>query len=386
MTSIDVTLTLASPLYVAYPGNYDDTKKISYTTKLPVMVDGQLQYIPYYPANGFRGALRRKAMGRLLKHFTETEGPLPGDLYLGLSCGASSGSPDSTARSVEELLRARANVYMGLFGGGARLHPSSYRVSDMLPIIASTIKTGMVPSRFAEYVKSRTSESGEKYYVQSKQLVSFRNSIRVDDLFRVMNPGQILSSVADPQATVAKYQSAVLGNRADRKAEDESKKSEPSNRARRKADDELRKSDVSHMLTIETIAPGVPFHFRIDLDDAVVDDAKIGLILLSLSDLFVANQFGGWGRCGFGKVRVESILINGDGDSLSLGDFYSTNDTFSLPGTTQPFVDAANEAIGTLSIADMKGFFEDFSADAKAQKAAEAKAKKAAKEAAKEAV
>lgn len=63
MTSIDVTLTLASPLYVAYPGNYDDTKKISYTTKLPVMIDGQLQYIPYYPANGFRGALRRKAMG-----------------------------------------------------------------------------------------------------------------------------------------------------------------------------------------------------------------------------------------------------------------------------------------------------------------------------------
>lgn len=364
MKSIDVILTLASPLYVAYPGNYDDTKKISRTTKLPVMVDGQVQYIPYYPANGFRGALRRKAMGRLLKHFNQTEGAIPGDLYLGLSCGASSASPDSTALSIEELLRARANVYMGLFGGGARLHQSSYRVSDMLPIMASTIKSGLVPERLAEYVKSTTSESGEKRHVQPWEIVGSRTSIRVDDLYRVMNPGQILSSVVDPQTTVTEHQSAVL-----------------SNRDGRKGDDAVKKADVANMMSIETVAPGVPFHFRIDLDEDVVDEAKMGLILLALSDLFVANQFGGWGRCGFGKVRVESILINGDGDSIGLSNFYSTNDTFSLPGAAQPFVDAANDAIGALSIADMKGFFEDFSADAKSQKAADAKAKKAAKEA-----
>lgn len=366
MKSIEITLNLASPLFVAYPDNVDKTSKISRTLKQPVMVDGAMQYIPYYPANGFRGGLRRKAMAHLLTHFNENEGTVPASLYLGLACGASSASPDNTPLSIEELIRARKNVYMGLFGGGARLLESSYRVSDMLPIIASTIKTGMVPSRYADTVKAIELESGQARHLQPWEVVGQRTPIRVDDLYRIMNPSQIMTSVTDAIAAVAQHQGATQANQQERK----NAKAEG---------EEVKKQGVANLMSMEAIAAGTPFYFRIDLDETVIDDAKLGMMLMCLSDLFQANQFGGWGRCGFGKVRVQTISINTEEDTLLLTDLHNENDVFTLPGSVQHLVAAAKDAIATLSIADMQGFFVDFSADKKAEDAAKLKAQKAEK-------
>jgi CRISPR type IV-associated protein Csf2 len=361
MKTIDVVLSLTSPLYVAFPDN-QDKENISRTTKTPFMVDGRVQYVPIYPANGFRGGLRRKAAYRLGNHFKANEGPIPGDLYLGLSCGASSGSPDQTALSVEEILRARENVYMGLFGGGARLHQSMYRVSDLLPIIDTTIRAGAVPEFCREKIQAKASRESAvgPEYAGPWELLGSRTSIRVDDLYRVMNPAEIANTVADPIQSVARYQAAVLANKKGRKDDDEAK------------------SDVANMMGIETIAAGVPFHFRIDLDVAA-DDAKLGLLLLCLSDLFSENAFGGWVRCGFGKVRVESMHVQFDDALMKWDQFYDDNGSFELPTEATPFVQAANAAIGNLKIADMAEFFEDFSAGAKAKQKADAKAKKEAK-------
>ena len=359
MKTIDIVLSLTSPLHVAYPDNVDtikDTnKKISRTTKVKVYADGDIHQVPIYPANGFRGGLRRTAMRRLVKQFSANEGAVPGDLILGLSCGASSGSPDQTALSIEEILRARANVYMGLLGGGARLHSSAYRVSDMTPIIELTTRLGMVPGYCKQLVQARSFNNEQ--YTNTRDLVSLRTSIRVDDLFRVTDPEFLLSNVADPSATVTSHQQAVMANWEGRKTGDEGK------------------SDVSNVMTIETVAPGTPFHFSIDLDHGVTE-AQIGLLLLGLSDIFQENSFGGWVRCGFGKVRVEQIRMNLDDEEFIWDQLQSDNGRFALPPEATPYVEAANEAIGSLRIADMTPFFEDFSADAKAKKKQEAKAKK----------
>ena len=148
--TIDLNITLTAPLHLAYPDNSvalnpeKPKKKTSLTVKKPVLIGGDLTQVPFFPANGTRGGLRRKAAARVMKYLT-AQARVPSSLYLGLTCGAATGSPDSTALSVEELLRARQNVYMGMFGGGARLLSSAYKVSDLNPVLDLTVKAGMVP-------------------------------------------------------------------------------------------------------------------------------------------------------------------------------------------------------------------------------------------------
>lgn len=360
MTTIDIALTLTAPLHVAYPNNYDEDKKVSYTSKFPLMTTaGQIQYVPYYPANGFRGGLRRKAMAHVLKQLNK-EGPVAGSLYLGLSCGAASASPDAkTPRSVEELLRVRQNVYMGLFGGGARMFQSAYRVSDMIPVIDSTVSAGLVPKTALAHGEDAAPVSDAKPW----QITSMRNSIRIDDLFRVTDVGQILATVKDPNVSVAQHQVKSIDNTAAR------------NEAKANNTEKVVKSTLANMMEFETIAPGVPFHVRFDLQHDAGDD-KLGLLLLCLQDLFVENGFGGWVRCGFGKVNVNKITIDNEEDApLIWENFYENSDRFTLPEQARHFTDAAVQALERLTMDEMIGFFTDFSAEEKEQKKTKSRAK-----------
>lgn len=359
MNSIQIQLNLTTPLYVAYPDNVDKTANVSRTTKLRLMNSGRLYDLPIYPANGFRGSLRRAAAARIVEALSAKEGPVPGDLYLGLTCGASSASPDQTPKTVEEIIRARENVYMGLFGGGARLLSSMYRVSDMQPILQATIETGAVPDYLTELVLPKFQKAGEPVrHAGPWEVLSERTSIRVDDLYRVMRPEEIKGHVKNPIETVAAHQDGVLANKEGRKAEGDTK------------------TDVSNMMGIETVAPGVPFYFCIDLDKDVTP-GQLGMLLLSLQSLFQENAFGGWTRCGFGKVRVNQIKLAYDDQETVWSDFYAT-DQFEMPSGLDSYIIQAIEEIGNLTTAEMASFFEDFSAGKKADAKAKAKAKKAA--------
>lgn len=359
MSKIDVVLTLTSPLHVAYPGNQDKTTNTSRTCKQPALVGGQVQYIPYYPANGFRGGMRRKAKTRLVEHFQRTEGAIPTDLYLGLSCGASTSSPDSTPLSIEEILRARSNVYMGLFGGGARMHQSAYRVSDMVPILESTVRLNMVPGALAD-LQSKPLKEGQTSaeYIKPWEITGDRSWVRIDDVFRVMNPAEMAKVLANPVASVADYQGVTAGRRDARKSGEDVQ------------------SGIAQLQSIEAVAAGVPFYFSIDFD-STLNAAQVGMLLHCLGDLFRENAFGGWSRCGFGKVHVKHLGLSHDGEEYKWDNLYDQKGVFALPAEASVFTDAADGAVEALKIADMADFFVDFSADAKAEKKAVAKAKKA---------
>lgn len=363
MNHIEVVLTLTSPMHVAYPENR--VNNVSLTTKQGVFLDGQMRQLPIYPANGFRGGLRRKAAARVMQHLVATEGAIPGNLYIGLTCGASSASPDSTPVSIEEIIRVRGAAYTGLFGGGGRIHRSMYRVSDMMPIIEETLVTGMVPASCAELVQPKPSYNGEPgKHIRAYELCGERTSIRVDDLFRVMRPDEIQSCVADPIQTVSHHQQQVSGNNQDRKeAKDSGEK--------------VTKTDSANMMTYETVSAGVPFYFRIDLDRDM-PAATLGLLLLSLSDLFVENAFGGWVRCGMGKVSVKSMKVNFNDCDYVWQDFYGQDGVFTLPAEAASLIDAAKEAIALTTTAQLADFFADFSAGKKQEKLDKAKQKKAA--------
>jgi len=294
------------------------------------------------------------------------EGGVPTPLYLGLTCGASTGNPDSTPLSVEELLRARRNVYMGVFGGGARMLQSEYRASDLNPVLKFTLDAGVVPDSCAERVKPRHTDDAENAaYVDPWMLTKgILNMIRVDDVARVMRPDEIMEYLNSPEESVAAHQEFIMGNNDDRKEGTASKES------------------VANMMTFETLATGTQMHLRLTLTSAV-SEAQLGLMLYALNDMIRENSLGGMGRLGLGQYRVDALKVQ-IGDTLGCGEVNGVDmgpaDQFSLPEDpiVQRLLDAADQGLSQLTIAEMESYFIDFSAGKKAEK--KAKAKKAAAE------
>lgn len=373
---IDVILTLTSPMHVAFPDNQiklkgEGGKKLSQTTKKPVIDKGRAEYVPFFPANGLRGGLRRKAASYVMGHLCEKESTISSSLYLGLSCGASSGSPDQTALSVEEILRAKRNVYMGLFGGGARLIASAYRVSDINPVIDLTVKTHMVPDYCRELVTARKTTGNEPEFLSSWELTKngTMSPIRIDDVYLVKDGASIQRYMTNPVESVARHQELVGLNRAARTESEGTVK--------------VVKEDVANMMAIETVATGTPMHFRITLaPDAT--EAQIGMMLYALTDLIRENSLGGMGRIDCGRFRVDTIKIQlGSSlanESIDIADCQEGAE-FSLPDTAMitHLLEAADAGLSALTVAEMQSYYTDFSADKKAAKKAEGKAKAAAK-------
>lgn len=341
MSSINVILKTISPLHVAFPEGKNET------TKLKIVVHGDaknesIRYddIPIYPANGFRGSLRRAAANRILKHLNEHMGPVRIPVYLGLQCGASSGQPKSYDKAVESGLKmrmaklARTHVYMGLFGGGDGLHRSAYSVSDMVPILQSTVSLNMVPNLYPA-----TQGNG-------RDLLAHRTSIRVDDINMDRKPvDELVNVIEGGQNAIITHQLDVSSNATDR---------------RDSGNTNVKKTDVQNMMGIEVIAPGTPMHFSVNIAPAATD-AQIGLLLISLADIFNQNQFGGWIRCGFGKVRVEKIQFNSsEGDEMiwENHELLDNESRFAWPSDVDHLIEAANEEISAINMDDLINFFD----------------------------
>lgn len=357
MSSINVILKTISPLHVAFPEGKNET------TKLKVVVNGDaknesIRYddIPIYPANGFRGGLRRAAANRIVKHLNEHIGPVRIPVYLGMRCGASSGQPKSYDKAVEPGLKmkmtqlARNHVYMGLFGGGDGLHRSAYSVSDMVPILQSTVNLNMVPNLYPA-----TQGNG-------RDLLTHRTSIRVDDINMDRKPiDELINVIEGGQSAIIAHQLDVSGNATDR---------------RDAGDADVKKTDVQNMMGIEAIAPGTPMHFSINIAPSATD-AQIGLLLISLADLFNQNQFGGWIRCGFGKVRVEKIqFISSEGDEMTWEshELLDNESRFAWPSDVDNFIETANEEIYAINMDDLINFFDAKQKEKPAKKAKAGKA------------
>ncbi|PND82894.1 type IV CRISPR-associated protein Csf2, partial [Escherichia coli] len=70
-------------------------------------------------------------------------------IYSGVNNGMNGAQPDPSPVTAEEVIRAKNHVFMGLFGGGARMLHSGFDVFDLLPVMETTISAGMIPARFA---------------------------------------------------------------------------------------------------------------------------------------------------------------------------------------------------------------------------------------------
>lgn len=294
--TIHVILRTTSNMNVGYP---DGTDENNYTLTCKKKVRGNA--IPYFPANGLRGRMRRFIAKRVLDSLTETQGAIPRSVYLGLQSGSSHTQPDKAHSSVEEQIRAFEHPYMGVFGGGSRMLNSHYAISDINPILAETIDAGVVQAPhdlLQDIVDGQIIGSGDNVsMLRAYQIVEKRSFIKVDDIVRGRNLLDVSHRIEGGVDSIAEHLEAVTLNQSIRK---EQKKS---------GVEVAKKMSLANMLGVESICAGVDMHFRIDVSPDLTE-AQVGVILLALEDLANQNYLGGWGRTGFGRFAIQALIAD----------------------------------------------------------------------------
>lgn len=346
---IDLILRTTSPWHVAYPDNGEKEKSEEGGQKL---VSRTLKKrlgnsrIPYFAANGIRGALRRHARDLLLPYLTETRGPISTDFYNGLSCGAASGKPDNSPNSIEELVRSSEHIYMGLFGGGARLLSSKLQASDINIICQDTLQKHIVNLSEAQKmsVEAAFPDVFGENPCRPQHFVDIRHITRVDDIIRGLKKSEVEAIEGGAEAIAAHYNAGAENKKA--RAEGAKKKT------------------VANLLNLEVIPENTPLHFSLSFSPDVTE-AQIGMLVMCLQSLLRRNYFGGYGRTGFGKARVEAITLVSESYDMEIrkggDDIYDEKGLFKLPSEFTPLQKVALSEMEILDVEEFESFFKDIS-------------------------
>lgn len=339
-------LTLSQAMYVA------EFDKVGETMQKPVITPSGRFYTPYFPANDLRGRLRRKAASRIMASWKKKGMTIPEVLYLGLTCGASSGNPEND-KSVEEVVRANQNIYMGIFGGGTRMLRSGYRIQDLDVVSQTNIDAGTVPAHFgdpseggfvpAEYRDGVTTPIRDGY-----KLLHTYNLLRVDDIMRAVRPEELAGIIEGGNASVTAYQASVMSERSDGKAAKAVAKE-----TKVAATEKVARNRVENMQSFRAIAPGMPMYLRMDMADTLTSE-QTGLLILCLRDLLEEGELGGYVRCGLGKVAVKELKLVVDGAAFPV---FSDDADFVLSEKSAELAAKAQAAIDELSVGEMMMFF-----------------------------
>jgi CRISPR type IV-associated protein Csf2 len=363
MLSIQGTLKLTSPLHVAaFESSWrlsDERRPIQgdnggkpltrMARQSLVDKDNVTCEIPFVAANSFRGRLRRLAAKRV----QSTIGPVSIDTYHGLSCGAVSGRPAKGAVTISGAARARANVYLGLFGGSPGMYPSHYRAFDAVPVTDTTIGIGMVPARYAALAPVRRFGDTTRP-ARPDELLFFLDFNRIDDALRFRDPEAPLA-IKEYESAMADWMAKISDNRQAVAASKEAVAANKGKKGKERASvEKVSKSSLDTMSAIEAVAPGANLFFRIDLDDGV-DDAQAGLMMLCVADLVKQNRLGGWGRNGLGTFAAD-LAVYEDGEQLSP---LLQGAAFSMHPDLEMFETAALDALRALDGNVIAGFFAE---------------------------
>jgi CRISPR type IV-associated protein Csf2 len=342
---IEGVITLSTAMHVC------EFDKPGEMMQKPIITAEGRFYMPYFPANDLRGRLRRKAAYRIFAIWKKKGLTIPETLYLGMTCGVSSGNPENT-KSVAEIVRANQNVYMGVFGGGTRMLRSGYRIQDLDVISQTCIDAGIVPSRLGEstvggYIPVEYKDGKKIPIREGFKLLHTYNILRVDDIMRAVRIEEMESLIVGGNEAIAAYQTSVLTERSENKAAKDIAKETGI------AAEKVARNRVENMQNFRAVAPGTPFYLRIDMADTL-SSIQTGLLILCLRDLFEEGEFGGYVRLGLGKVAIREMRLMIDGISVPLFD-----DELGLKFSTKvsELAILAEEAVGKLSVEEMNLFF-----------------------------
>lgn len=347
---IEGILRLLSPMHCAAVGDSGGEKNVTLTQKQSLITRTGKRTFAIFPGNDLRGRLRRKAAALVLDHIV-VAGKVKVDLYAGLMAGAITASPESDL-TVEEALRARDNVYMGLFGGGTRLLRSRFCANDLVPVLADTIEARIVPKHFGEdWVPTGFIAADMVGPLAGFGITDKRTSFRVDDVARVTNVNEMEQYIENVLVSVGQKQGETLSGRKERKDSKAAVKA-----GEIKSADLAGKKDLSNMFTVESIMRGTPMYCLIDLQNDA-SDAHVGLLLLALQALVREQALGGWIRTGFGRYSADLVLTRNGQRYQIFADGQDAADATLTAEVHAAFCVPAIAAIGTLTAESMMEFF-----------------------------
>ncbi len=343
---IDGIFRLTRPLHVSAGAENVNGKNTNLTMTMPLVRQNGVDQLPYFPGNDLRGRIRRFAARMVMSHLASTGVKIPLSIFTGLMSGTASASPDTASLTVEEAMRARYHLFMGVFGGGARLLRSGFRVMDLIPILQVTISAGMVPARMGEISDTtftpKIRSEGVTVSLKPWQLLHKYNFLKVDDVYRVTNTTDIEHNLEDATQEIMAYQQQTIANKMERrKSKEEGSKDAPT------------KTDVGNMMTVQAIAAGTPMYYAMEMSDHL-SDAQIGLLIYALQELINEQALGGWVRSGLGKFTVD-LTFTREGESFNL--FNLEDREYVIAPQAAHYVEATKLALASIQLPELIEFY-----------------------------
>ncbi len=283
---------------------------------LPYMInkeDRAFLDVPCIHANTIRGGIRRAGVRVVADILAENEEKVDMNTMLRMCAGTSSGRPNqSDPVSVEEMDEIFDNPFVGLFGGGERMHRSRMRTGTAIPILEELIELGAIPQVF------------EPMQASASELRSCIVLRRVDDILRNLpDMDEALSDVVED---------------FNRQAEERILAAARSRASRREGEEGDPRGDMLDSINaLEFVNPGSRFYVRFAVHGA---HHHVGMFLLALQEFYRRNAIGGWTRNDFGRFRFQDLAIwTEDGRKQIFED-----GTHDLTDDMRPFLDAFDQA------------------------------------------
>ena len=276
---IKLTITTVSPIAIIENNDTMPNGNIVTRIKKTAVIyqesgQGQIDYIPYLPANGIRGLLRRLATKKLVdavKENDKIEELKTTDLHAMLS-GSGVSKSGLKFKEIEEI-RGK-NPILSLFGTGI-LIAGKLKVADAIP------------------------QNKE----HAKELVRRQTFVKVDDILMGTKFSQLYT-----KKQIEEWEKSVEENSEARKKDRDSKKLEKETNVASDEEAKTKKSSIQHFAQREYIASGATFNGGFFLEKA--SKLELGMFLHALEGFMENGRLGSSQNIGFGVIDIHIEDIN----------------------------------------------------------------------------
>ena len=285
------TLTTTGLTHQTAPGGQGEQIKTAVATP-----EGLLRDVPYITSNSVRGLIRRAAADLLLEKLAQSKGQIHRNLYLSIVRGSYARTGvDAGGASYEKQLAAFSHVFAGLFGGGAYMYRSPWRIErDLLPVLEA------YKGNFPFEVQARALNA-TPWQIITKTVLAPR-----DDFAQL--PSMARQVVGDLQNSYNEH----MGTKIEQST---------ASKVAKEAGEKTKKDDLNNFAETECIIPGVPLYLGMTATN--VTPAQAGLLLLGLNRWVNRNALGGGSARGRGAF-IPNLSLSIDGelvvDHLLVGD------------------------------------------------------------------
>lgn len=276
---IKLTITAVSPIAIIENNDTEPGGNIVTRIKKTAAVsqDGnnvKIDYIPYLPANGIRGLLRRLATKKLVdavKENDKIEELKDTDLHAMLS-GSGVSKSGLKFKEIEEI--RKKNPILSLFGTGI-LMAGKLKVADAIPLDKEN----------------------------AKNLVRRQTFVKVDDILMGTKFSQLYT-----KKQIEEWEKSVEENSEARKKDRDAKKSEKETNETSNKEPKTKKSSIQHFAQREYIASGATFNGGFFLEKA--SKLELGMFLHALEGFMENGRLGSSQNIGFGVIDIHIEDVN----------------------------------------------------------------------------